>query len=91
MTQEQLADIIGTRKSTISKLERYQLYGPGPGRQKINDDWLNYYCHALGMTARQLSEPPESQRSIDEILRNSSPTDQTRFRALAEAFVKSDK
>jgi transcriptional regulator with XRE-family HTH domain len=91
LTQEQLAAIIGTGKSTISKLERYQLYGPGEGRQKTNDDWLNHYCRALDITTRQLSEPPESQRSIDEILKNSSPADQTRFRALAEAFVKSDK
>jgi DNA-binding XRE family transcriptional regulator len=91
LTQEALADKLGTGKGTISKLERYQLYGPGPGRQKINDEWLTRYCIALGVTQRELAGLPDAPMPIDDMLRDASAADQKRFRALAEAFIKSDK
>lgn len=91
LTQESLAEKMGTTKGTISKLERYQIYGPGPGRQKINDEWLGRYCTAVAATQRELSELPETPRPIDDMLRDASPSDQRRFRALAEAFVKLDR
>jgi hypothetical protein len=91
LTQEALADKLGTGKGTISKLERYQLYGPGPNRQKINDEWLSRYCVALEVTQRELADPPDTPMPLDDMLRGASQADQKRFRALAEAFIKSDK
>jgi transcriptional regulator with XRE-family HTH domain len=91
LTQEALADKMGTAKGTLSKLERYQIYGPGKGRQKINDEWLGRYCANLRVTQRQLSEPPDAERSIDDMLKDASSVDQKRFRALAEAFIKPDR
>ena len=88
LTQEALADKMGTTKGTISKLELYQLRGPGSGHQKINDEWLGRYCVALGVTQRELSELPGTQKPIDDLLKDASLSDQRRFRALAETFIK---
>jgi transcriptional regulator with XRE-family HTH domain len=90
LSQEALADQMGATKAQISKLELYQVHGPGKNRQKMNDSWLERYCTALGISPLELSELPGTQRPIDEILKAASPTDQKRFRALAEAFIKSD-
>jgi transcriptional regulator with XRE-family HTH domain len=91
LTQDALAEKMKTTKATISKLERYQLKGPGKGRQKLNDEWLGRYCVALRVTPQELSGPPNAPRSIDDIMRDASPQDQKRFQDMAEAFIKSNK
>lgn len=91
LTQDSLAEKMGTGKPTICKLERYQLFGPGKGRQRLNDEWLDKYCCALDVTAHELATMPDSGPTIDDLLSRASPADQRRFRDMAEAFVKSAK
>jgi transcriptional regulator with XRE-family HTH domain len=91
LTQQALAEDMGTTKASISKLEAYQIHGPGPNRQKINDEWLGRYCRSLKVTQRELAELPETPTPIDDLIKDASPADQRRFRALAEAFIKPDR
>jgi transcriptional regulator with XRE-family HTH domain len=90
LSQEALAEKMRTSKGQISKLERYQLFGPGKG-QKFNDEWLGRYCVALDVTPQELWAQPGTRRSIDDLLKDAPMADQARLLAAAEAFIKPNK
>lgn len=90
LTQDALAAMMGTTKPTISKLELYQIFGPGPGRKKIDDKWLARYCLALRVTIGDLLDPPPNgETPLQDLLRNASPA--ALSQALAEALKRADK
>lgn len=50
MSQEELAAAVGTTKSVISELET--------GVKRYNEDWINKFAEALGITPADLLIPP---------------------------------
>jgi transcriptional regulator with XRE-family HTH domain len=69
MTQEEVAHLLATDKSTISRLES--------GRQRGNFEWLERYAAALKVRPVSLFRLP-TQPSLDELV-ESLPEDQRRL------------
>ena len=80
LTQEELAELLGTWKGQISKLET--------GAQQFNDKWIAACSTALGIEPGDLLRDPTAPK-LDDLLRSASPADKKRAIALIETLLKS--
>lgn len=79
LTQETLANRMGTTKSQISKLEN--------SKQRLNDDWLAKYAHALDIEPGDLLRDP-ARPTAEDLLRAIDPSERGRALSILETFAK---
>jgi transcriptional regulator with XRE-family HTH domain len=79
MTQEQLAELIGTNKGQIAKLET--------GRQRMNDDWLNSIAKALAAAPRQLMASPDAP-TLDDLIEGTTREEVETLRRAISMMLK---
>jgi transcriptional regulator with XRE-family HTH domain len=83
LSGEQLAEIMGTTKGTISKLQH---------SRSFKTDWIDRYCAALSplakrtISARDLARPP-GVPLLDDLLEAAAPAEQERARDIVRAFL----
>jgi transcriptional regulator with XRE-family HTH domain len=89
LSQEQVAERMGTTKGQVSKLET--------GRQQFNDKWILGYAEALGLEPRDLLRHPETPSAADllkdypetiELLRAADPADLRRAADILRTLLK---
>lgn len=76
MTQEEVAELLGTDKGTVSKLER--------GRQRLTDDWLQAFARAYGVKPRRLYDDAPEGSPIDQLLEIVEPAPEKLQRQILE-------
>lgn len=79
LTQDQLAERIGTTKATISRIEN--------GKRPYSEGYLHEVADALNCEVRDLFRHPNAP-SIDDLLRTASEPVKNQARALVETLLK---
>lgn len=79
LTQEQLAERIGTTHVTVSRMET--------GSRQWNSGYLAALAHALGIEPQDLFHHPDKP-TIDELLRHASPDERVRAVEVVKALSK---
>lgn len=79
LTQEQVANQIGTNKGQIAKLET--------GRQRMNDRWIHDLSQTYGIRPGQLLEPP-GRATLDDLLTDATPEEITTIRSMVALMLK---
>jgi len=79
LSQERLADRLGTTGATVSRMENYQ--------SQYNAGYLQALADALDCEPADLFHPPD-RPSVDKLLEQSSPEMQKRVYDLVEQLLK---
>lgn len=80
LTQEQLADRLGTTKATISRMEN--------GKTSYNEGYLEALSEALNSTPQDLISRHPEQPSLDKLLESLNPADKNRILAVVQTLLK---
>lgn len=79
LTQEQVADRIGTTKATVSRMEA--------GKVQYNRGYLDALAYALSVEPMDLFRDPD-RPSADALLQNADPETRQRAISVLEALLK---
>ena len=79
LTQEQVADRLGTTKATVSRMET--------GKSQYNRGYVEELAYALTVEPDQLFRDPE-RPSADSLLQSASPEQRARALSVIEALLK---
>lgn len=87
LTQEELAERVGSDKGTISRIES--------GRRRLTQDWMNRIARVLECAPWELLPLPEQpevlapdEKAVLELYRGLSERERAQFRAVANALAQ---
>ena len=78
LTQERVAERLGTNKGQVSKLER--------GEQRMNDNWIAGFADAIGIDPADLLRDPKAP-TISDLLRGATPDQVEQIRSIVAVIV----
>lgn len=78
LTQDRVAERLGTNKGQISKLER--------GEQRMNDSWIAGFSEALGVDPADLLRDPKAP-TLSDLLRGATPDQMEKIRSIVAVIV----
>ncbi|PZQ48915.1 MAG: hypothetical protein DI551_00665 [Micavibrio aeruginosavorus] len=90
LTQEQLAELVGTTHATVQRHEN--------AKRRLTQEWLAKYSNALGCHISDITDGPgqsapinAQEKALLQLMRQMEEPDQIRFIHMAEAFLTPEK